>query len=51
MTNIKNKQLLDWLISRSDTTLEINDKRYDKYDIRYIFLPLENPRITRHYLC
>lgn len=37
MTNIKNKQLLDWLISRSDTTLEINDKRYNKYDIRYIF--------------
>lgn len=37
MTNIKNEQLLKWLISRSDTTLQINDKRLGGDDLRYIF--------------
>lgn len=37
MTNIKNKQLLDWLISRSDTPLEITVKRLNGDDIRIIF--------------
>lgn len=41
MTNIKNEQLLQWLISRSDATLQINDKRLGGDDLRYIFFRWE----------
>lgn len=37
MTNVKNEQLLEWLISRSDATLQINDKRLGGDDLLYIF--------------